>query len=410
MRSKRILCRYVLPPAHSSTLLPHHACVQQDSDRSVEKDVPLRLGACDACEEGLSERKQIPLKRPGKKPVRNDPSLVRLVDQITSNDGHVSDGELSVLLGTSRTTINNIRHDLKYDYKALRHGPVLTELQIEARLAFCRENVDRDWSLVMFSDESRVSTSPDSPVMWWVKRGEHIYIESQKFPPSIMVWAGIIGPMKTRLIKCPRRLDAQAYVGMLEENGVHTFMHWCGDSSLFQQDGAPCHTAVLSMGWFRDHGVQVLRNWPANSPDLSPVEQTLAIMKRYILQRFGMRTQLTLGQLEAAVFDAYNNINWRTVAILTMSAKYRVQACIEREGRFVGDMLDECCRRARVELESQSDFVLLSLQNIDPVETPGPNARDDDNDDRSQRRTQRYNEQSVFPTMNCGVRHTDMTF
>ena len=46
----------------------------------------------------------------------------------------------------------------------------------------------------MFSDESRVSTSPDSPVMWWVKRGQHIYVESEKFPPSIMIWAGIIGP------------------------------------------------------------------------------------------------------------------------------------------------------------------------------------------------------------------------
>ena len=110
-----------------------------------------------------------------------------------------------------------------------------------------------------------------------------------------MVWAGIIGPMKTRLIKCPRRLDAQAYVDMLEANGVHTFMRWCGDNSLFQQDGAPCHTAVLSLGWFRDHGVQVLPNWPANSQDLSPVEHIWAIMKRYILQRFGMRTPLTLG-------------------------------------------------------------------------------------------------------------------
>ena len=71
----------------------------------------------------VAERRVIPLRRPGKKPMRNDPSLVRFVDQTTSHNGHVSDGELASLLGTSRTTINNIRHDLKYDYKALRHGP-----------------------------------------------------------------------------------------------------------------------------------------------------------------------------------------------------------------------------------------------------------------------------------------------
>ena len=185
------------------------------------------------------------------------------------------------------TPINNIRHDLKFDYKALRHGQVLTQRQVEARLAFCRDNVDQDWSAVMFTDESRVSTSPDSPVMWWVKRGQHVYVESHKFPPSIMIWAGIIGPMKTPLIKCPQRLNAQAYVEMLEARGVHNFMHWCGDTSIFQQDGAPCHTAASSLRWFRDQGVRVLPNWPANSPDLSPVEQIRAIMKRYILQRLG---------------------------------------------------------------------------------------------------------------------------
>ena len=118
--------------------------------------------------------------------------------------------------------------------------------------------------------------------------------------------------MKTPLIKCPQRMNAQAYVEMLEANGVHTFLCWCGDNSLFQQDGAPCHTAVLTMRWFRDRGVLVLPNWPANSPDRSPIEQIWALMKRYIVQRFGMRTQLSLAQLEEAIFDAYNHIGWRT--------------------------------------------------------------------------------------------------
>ena len=349
----------------------------------------------------VAERRVIPLRRPGKKPMRNDTSLVRLVDQTTSHNGHVSDGELASLLGTSRTTINNIRHDLKYDYKALRHGPVLTERQVDARLAFCRENVDLDWSTVMFSDESRASTSPDSPVMWWVKRGQHVCIETEKFPRSIMVWAGIIGPMKTPLIKYPQRLNTQAYVEMLETNGVHNSLHWCGENSQFQQDGAPCHTAVLTMRWFRDRGIRVLPNWPANSPDLSPVEQIWAIMKRYILQRFGMRTPLSLAQLEEAVFDAYIHISWRTIGILTMSAKYRVPACIDRDGRFVGDLLGECYQRARVELESQCDILLLSINSFDPAEAPGQNASGSHNQDQNQSLFQPDNEEPTFASMNA---------
>ena len=35
-----------------------------------------------------------------------------------------------------------------------------------------------------------------------------------------------------------------------------------------------------------------------------------------------------------------------------MSVKYRVQLCMARNGGFVGDATDECCRRASVEFES----------------------------------------------------------
>ncbi len=41
---------------------------------------------------------------------------------------------------------------------------------------------------------------------------------------------------------------------------------------IFQQDLAPAHTAKSAKSWLNDHGVGVL-DWPANSPDLNPIEQ-----------------------------------------------------------------------------------------------------------------------------------------
>ena len=142
----------------------------------------------------IQEKK--PLQMPGRKkirPVRDDKVLIDLVNSFTRNDGGISDADLSNILGTSRMTINRIRHDLEFSYKPLRSGPGLTELQIERRCVFCNRNQNTDWSHKLFTDESRFSTSPDCPIMWWVKKGDQVYAEKKSSPSPSLSGVGLSG-------------------------------------------------------------------------------------------------------------------------------------------------------------------------------------------------------------------------
>ena len=186
----------------------------------------------------IEEKK--PIEIPGRKhikPIRNDENLKRIVDSITRNNGGVSDAELARFVETSRSSVNRIRHDLKYTYKPLLHAPLLNERQIQSRLTFCQNHQNDDWSQTLFTDESRFATSPDCPIMWWVKKGDKIYASKGKFPFSMMVWGGIVGSTKTPLIKCPKTLDSKGYIEMLESHGIVDFVQ-NGETAIFQQDGA----------------------------------------------------------------------------------------------------------------------------------------------------------------------------
>jgi len=70
------------------------------------------------------------------------------------------------------------------------------------------------------------------------------------------------------------KVNASYNVTKLLPNLIKDCSHLLSDNFIFQQDGAPAHTAALARDWIKKKSpVFIGKNeWPPNSPDLSPLD------------------------------------------------------------------------------------------------------------------------------------------
>ncbi len=96
---------------------------------------------------------------------------------------------------------------------------------------------------------------------------------------------------------------------------------------IFQQDLAPVHTAKSTKSWLNDHGVGVL-DWPANSPDLNPIENIWGIVKRKMRNKRPKNTD----ELKATVKETWASIPPQQCHKLITSMPRRIEAVIKAKG------------------------------------------------------------------------------
>ncbi len=97
-------------------------------------------------------------------------------------------------------------------------------------------------------------------------------------PASLMVWGCISAYNMGSLHVLEGTMNAERYIKVLEQHMLPSRRR------VFQEDNAKPHPASITTAWLRSRRVRVL-NWPACSPDLSPIENIWHIIKRKICQR-----------------------------------------------------------------------------------------------------------------------------
>ncbi len=212
--------------------------------------------------------------------------------------------------------------------------PLLNQRQRQKHLTWAveKKNWTAQWSKVLFSDESKfcISFGNQGPRVWR-KSGEAqnpcCLKSSVKFPQSVMIWAAMSSAGVGPLCFLKSTVNAAIYQEILEHFMLPSADKLYGDADfIFQQDLAPAHTAKGTKSWFNDRGVTVL-DWPANSPDLNPIENL------WVLSRGRWETRPNnADELKATVKETWASIPPQQCHKLITSMPRRIEAVIKAKG------------------------------------------------------------------------------
>jgi hypothetical protein len=183
-----------------------------------------------------------------------------------------------------------LQKELKMPSRVAAKKPLLTDLMIKKRLRFCKKYrnwKEHDWRNVMYSDESTFRLL--NPRGAKVRRPSNISRYKQRFTvptvkhsPSVMVWgcfSGKLGRGGLYFLPPNTTMNGVRYK-MVLENHLLPFME-LHKTKWFLQDGAPCHKSKVVMGRLKEMENKFkVMDWPGNSPDLNPIENCWAYMKR----------------------------------------------------------------------------------------------------------------------------------
>ncbi len=131
-------------------------------------------------------------------------------------------------------------------------------------------------------------------------------------PGSVMVWGCVSALGKGNLHFCDGTINAEKYIEILEHNMLPSRRHlFQGRPCIFQQDNAKPHSAHITKSWLQRKRVRVL-DWPACSPDLSPIENVWCILKRKMQQR----RPRTVAHLKTCLQEEWDKITPETLPSL----------------------------------------------------------------------------------------------
>ncbi|KAL6466679.1 hypothetical protein MHYP_G00244830 [Metynnis hypsauchen] len=265
--------------------------------------------------------------------------IVRRGHQLSA-ESIATDLQTSCGLQISTSTVRRELHEMGFHGGAAASKPYTPKRIAERRMQWCKAH--RHWTLeqwrrVLWSDQSRFSVWQSDERVWVCRLPEERYLSdcnvtaSVKFGGGgIMVWGCFSGAGLGPLVPVKGTLNASAYQEILDNFVLPTLWEQCGDGPfLFQHHCAPVHKARSIKTWMSEFSVEEL-DWPAQSPDLNPMEHLWDELEQRLRERLFRPTSVS--DLINALQEEWAKIPISTLLNIVESLPRRVEAVITAKG------------------------------------------------------------------------------
>lgn len=295
-------------------------------------------------------------RKPGSgrpKTARSSANVARVEELICSQEDeagqHSSIREIAAELDISSRSVRRIaKEDLRLT--AFRRVPaqIISNATKQKRLkrakALLRRLKARDLKRVFFTDEKNFYLNPpisnqNNRVWASGKKADvkpsRLLVERAKFAPHVMVSAGVCFGGKGRLLFVDEKakVNAPYYIGRLLPSLIEDCNHLLPNGFIFQQDGAPAHTAGITQTWLHANCPDFITKdqWPPNSPDLNPLDYHVwgAMLEAY--HKLQPKPK-TIAELKEAVQVIWNNLPQGPIDKAVKNFTKRLKNCVKAEG------------------------------------------------------------------------------
>jgi transposase len=266
--------------------------------------------------------------------VRQDNMIKRLALQNRS----ISRSQIikTLKLNVSKTTVTNRMKVTGLKSRVAPKKPFVSAVNVKKRLQWAKSHKSwsiEQWEKVLFSDESLFVLSWSGKKMVWRRMNEKYIKECirstvKQDNKKLMMWGCFCANGIGNLHQIHGNMDAKMYKNILiyQMRPIAKKLFPNGDF-IFQHDNCKTHTANIIKKYLKSQKIQTL-DWPAQSPDLNPIENLWKIIK----EKVGNKNPTNIDEYYQILLNEWKNIDSNLLKKLIATMPKRCNDVIKNKG------------------------------------------------------------------------------